>query len=172
MNRTQLVEEFARHASIPKKTARLIVDIFFGEIAKEMKKGGRAEFRGFGAFSLRKYKAFLGRNPSNGQPLEVPAKQLVHFKAFEKLLKKLNAESLEKNRKNSKAKSKAKAGKKKARPMSKEPEPNKTNRDSGGQSKKRVRRDETDRRPAPALSPSPNRTTDNDDAAVRSNLSL
>ncbi len=87
MNKTQLVKELARHASIPQKTARLLLDIFFDAVVSELEKGGRAEFRGFGAFGLKQYDGYTGKNPSSGEKIQIPPKKLASFKAFDNLLK-------------------------------------------------------------------------------------
>ena len=39
-------------------------------------KGGRVEVRGFGAFSVKDYKAYVGRNPKTGEEVRVPPKRL------------------------------------------------------------------------------------------------
>ncbi len=43
--------------------------------------GSRIEIRGFGSFSLNYRPPRVGRNPKSGQPVQVPAKLVPHFKA-------------------------------------------------------------------------------------------
>ena len=47
---------------------------------------------GFGMFSLKQYKAYLGRNPQTGAPIEVPAKQGVLFQSDPELRERLGRE--------------------------------------------------------------------------------
>ena len=47
--------------------------------------GERVEIRGFASFSLRSYKPYKGRNPKNGEIVEVPAKRLPYFEVGKEL---------------------------------------------------------------------------------------
>ncbi|NNJ91069.1 MAG: integration host factor subunit beta [Gammaproteobacteria bacterium] len=53
--------------------------------------GERIEIRGFGAFSLHKREAKLGRNPRTGEQVSVPEKYVPHFKPGKILSDKVNA---------------------------------------------------------------------------------
>ena len=56
------------------------VNIFFNSIRSALKIGDRAEIRGLGSFSTRKYKPYLGRNPRTGKKVHVEAKKVPFFK--------------------------------------------------------------------------------------------
>ncbi len=43
-------------------------------------RGDRVEIRGFGTFSVKKYKPYKGRNPKTGEKISVPPKKLPLFK--------------------------------------------------------------------------------------------
>jgi len=43
------------------------------------------QIRGFGAFTVRKYKAYKGRNPKNGEHVEVKPKKAPFFKVGKEL---------------------------------------------------------------------------------------
>lgn len=53
---------------------------------------GRFEVRGFGAFVIRERAARAGRNPMTGEPIAIPAKTAVAFKASPGLKKALTGE--------------------------------------------------------------------------------
>jgi nucleoid DNA-binding protein len=52
-----------------------------------LKSGGRIEIRGFGSFTVRKYKAYKGRNPRNGEHVDVKPKKAPFFKVGRELKK-------------------------------------------------------------------------------------
>ncbi len=53
---------------------------------------GRIEIRGFGTFSVRKYKGFTGRNPKTGVKKVVEPKRLPFFKVGKDFREGLNRE--------------------------------------------------------------------------------
>jgi len=55
------------------------VDIVFDGFYKYPQNGGRIEIRGFGSFIVRKYKAYKGRNPRNGEHVEVKTEEIAIF---------------------------------------------------------------------------------------------
>ena len=69
---------------------RCIIEKMITELAS----GGRVEIRGFGAFSLKHYKAKLGRNPRTGEIVSVPQRYGVHFKAGGDMRARVNASAV------------------------------------------------------------------------------
>jgi len=67
-----------------------IVSTIFDEIIEAMATGNRVELRGFGVFTPKEYAARIGRNPRNGESVEVEAKCLPRFKTGKPLLNRLN----------------------------------------------------------------------------------
>lgn len=49
-------------------------------IADSLAAGNRAEFRRFGSLNIKRYEGRIGRNPSNGKAIAVPARCRVAFK--------------------------------------------------------------------------------------------
>ncbi len=49
-------------------------------IAEHLERGDRAEFRGFGSFTAKKFQARTGRNPQTGENIDVAARYRVVFK--------------------------------------------------------------------------------------------
>jgi len=80
MNKSDLILKLAEKHNLTEKSATQIVDIVFDGFTDTLKNGGRIEIRGFGSFTVRKYKAYKGRNPRNGEPVEVKPKKAPFFK--------------------------------------------------------------------------------------------
>ncbi|MCG6533433.1 MAG: integration host factor subunit beta [Syntrophales bacterium LBB04] len=62
-----------------------IINLIFNGFTDTLEKGGRIEVRGFGAFSVREYKAYTGRNPKTGKNVKVRPKKLPFFKVGKEL---------------------------------------------------------------------------------------
>ena len=67
-----------------------VVTTIFDEISTALSRGDRVELRGFGAFSIKKRDARIGRNPRTGATVQVPAKRVPYFKTGKQLRKMLN----------------------------------------------------------------------------------
>ena len=67
-----------------------IVSTIFDEISAALARGDRVELRGFGAFSIKKRDARLGRNPRTGAPVPVSQKTIPFFKTGKQLRDRLN----------------------------------------------------------------------------------
>ncbi|MEE9249672.1 MAG: integration host factor subunit beta [Alphaproteobacteria bacterium] len=67
-----------------------IVSTIFDEITAALARGDRVELRGFGAFSVKKRRARIGRNPRTGQSVHVADKHVPFFKTGKQLRERLN----------------------------------------------------------------------------------
>lgn len=67
-----------------------IVNTLFDEITTALTRGERVELRGFGAFSVKKRPARIGRNPRTGEPVAVAEKHVPFFKTGKELRDRLN----------------------------------------------------------------------------------
>ena len=76
MNKSELIEAIASKTSLATSKSEEIMDLFFGSIAKTLNDGGRVEIRGFGAFSVREYGSYIGRNPKTAEKIVVDEKRL------------------------------------------------------------------------------------------------
>jgi integration host factor subunit beta len=90
MNRSDLVNKLKEKADLSKKDAAEVVDTFFDEITKTLEKGERVEIRGFGSFTVKKYKPYMGRNPKTGEQINVSSKKLPFFKVGKELKEKVD----------------------------------------------------------------------------------
>lgn len=67
-----------------------IVGTVFEEISSALSRGDRVELRGFGAFSVKKRPARVGRNPRTGETVHVEEKHVPYFKTGKDLRERLN----------------------------------------------------------------------------------
>jgi integration host factor subunit beta len=90
MNKSELVTALQNETGLNKKEAELLVSTFFDEIIESLKNDSRTEIRGFGSFSVKKYKSYTGRNPKTGEHIRVASKKLPVFKVGKELKEKVD----------------------------------------------------------------------------------
>ena len=90
MSKNELVEEIAAKAGLTKADANRALDAAIEGIKKGLKKEGKVTLVGFGTFAVKKRAARDGINPLTKQPLHIPAKKAVSFKAGSKLKDSIN----------------------------------------------------------------------------------
>ena len=91
MIRSELLQALAReNPGLRAEEVEQVLDVFFDEISERLAKGGRAELRGFGAFSTRSREARQGRNPRTGESVSVPGKKVPYFKPGKEMRQRLN----------------------------------------------------------------------------------
>ena len=91
LTRSELITELA--ASNPhllKADVELIVATVFDRITDALVRGDRVELRGFGAFTVKRRNARIGRNPRTGAPVSVDEKARPFFKTGRELRERLN----------------------------------------------------------------------------------
>lgn len=86
MTKGQLVAKLAESTGMTKTDAQRALDGVIKTITDELKEGGSIALTGFGSFSVTERKARTGRNPQNGESINIPAARVPKFKAG-KLLK-------------------------------------------------------------------------------------
>ena len=85
MNKSDLINTLKAEADLSRKVAETIVDTFFNTITETLAWGERVEIRGFGSFTVKQYKPYVGRNPKSGVQITVPSKRLPFFKVGKEL---------------------------------------------------------------------------------------
>lgn len=90
MNKAELIDAMASGAGITKEQAKSALDSFIKSTTSTLKKGDRLSLIGFGSFSISKRNARTGRNPQTGKEIQIPAKNVVKFKAGSDLEKTVN----------------------------------------------------------------------------------
>ena len=85
-----MVNRIAAETGYPKVRVSEIVNAFLDEVINNLSEEGRMELRSFGVFSVVDVEAYTGRNPKTGEPVEVPARKHVRFRASKKMREKIN----------------------------------------------------------------------------------
>jgi integration host factor subunit beta len=92
MIKSELIQRLAsKQPHLSHADVDLAVTLLINNIINELGSGGRVEVRGFGAFSLKHYKARLGRNPRTGETVSIPQRYSVHFKPGDDMRARVNA---------------------------------------------------------------------------------
>jgi integration host factor subunit beta len=88
--KSELIQIIAsRNAHLLSRDVEKIVDAIFDEITGVLGEGGRAELRGFGAFTVKHRPAHSARNPGSGETIDVEEKWAPFFKPGKKLREQL-----------------------------------------------------------------------------------
>ncbi|MHA1528539.1 MAG: integration host factor subunit beta [Alphaproteobacteria bacterium] len=91
MIKSELIQQIAEdNPHLYQRDVERIVSTLFEEITAALARGDRVELRGFGAFSVKKRDARMGRNPRTGAAVPVPAKVVPFFKAGKELRERMN----------------------------------------------------------------------------------
>lgn len=94
MIRSELIQKIADdNPHLYQRDVERIVNTIFDEITGAMSDGDRVELRGFGAFSVKKRDARVGRNPRTGEAVDVEEKHVPFFKTGKLLRDRLNGKS-------------------------------------------------------------------------------
>ena len=81
MNKTEFITAVAEKSGLSKVDAKKAVEAFVETVSSELKEGGKVALLGFGSFSVAEKAARKGVNPKTKQPIEIPARKSVKFKA-------------------------------------------------------------------------------------------
>ena len=85
MNKSELINAMAAESGLSKTDAKKALDAFISVVTNAMKEGDKVALVGFGTFSVSERAGRTGINPSTKQPIEIPAKKVVKFKAGNEL---------------------------------------------------------------------------------------
>ena len=91
MTKSKLINLLAtRFSQLVHKDAEMSVKIILDAMSNSLKNNKRIEIRGFGSFSLNYRPARIGRNPKTGDKVNIPEKNVPHFKAGKELRKRVD----------------------------------------------------------------------------------
>src|SRR5690242_16458508 len=102
MNTTDLIDRITADHELSKAQARRVIEAVFGAIIEAAGKEDEVALSGFDRFKVAERAARQGRNPANGETIQIPASRKLAFSAAKAVRDQLNA-------------SKPKTGKAKAR---------------------------------------------------------
>ena len=91
MNKAELVAAIAEKTELSKKDTEKALKAFVDVVTEELKKGDKIQMVGFGTFEVSERAAREGRNPANGQPMQIAASKAPKFKAGKALKDAINA---------------------------------------------------------------------------------
>ena len=81
ITKTDLVKNVAQKTEMSKKDVAIVLDGLTEEIMNEVAKRNKVQLIGFGTFEAHHRNARKGRNPQNGEEIEIPATEVPVFKA-------------------------------------------------------------------------------------------
>ena len=81
MNKATLIAKMAEKSELSKKQAEAALNAFTDTITEALKAGEKVQLMGFGTFEVKERAARIGRKPSTGETIEIPAKKTPSFKA-------------------------------------------------------------------------------------------
>lgn len=87
----ELAERMQAHCNLSSEMLIAGTRLIAKTVADSLAEGNRAEFRRFGSFNIKRYEGRLGRNPSNGETIEVPARCRIAFKAGSSLAERVDS---------------------------------------------------------------------------------
>ena len=91
MIKSELVQRIAdKNPHLYHRDVENIVNAILGEITNALSRGDRVELRGFGAFSVKRRDARVGRNPRTGEHVSVEQKSVPFFKTGKEMRERLN----------------------------------------------------------------------------------
>ncbi len=94
MIRSELIQKIAdENPHLYQRDVERIVNTVFEEVTDAMSRGDRVELRGFGAFSVKRRDARVGRNPRTGETVQVEEKCVPFFKTGKLLRDRLNGKA-------------------------------------------------------------------------------
>lgn len=79
MNKQELIKLMAENADMTQTAAAKALDAFEYAVGSTLQMGDELKLVGFGTFKATQQPARIARNPSTGEPVEVPAKKRISF---------------------------------------------------------------------------------------------
>lgn len=90
MNNAEIADRIAAGHGLTKADARKVVDAVFEAVADAAAKGEEVSLNGFGKFKVKQTAAREGRNPANGQTIQIAASKKLGFAPAKAIKDRLN----------------------------------------------------------------------------------
>ena len=92
MTKSELIDKLAEaNPHLYHRDVERVVNTILDGITDALAEGDRVELRGFGAFSVRRRPARVGRNPRTGESVAVKEKHVPFFKTGKELRERVDA---------------------------------------------------------------------------------
>ena len=91
LTKAQLSEMLFEQLGLNKREAKEYIEASFELISTQLVDGKDVKLSGFGNFEIRSKSGRPGRNPRTGEPVPIPPKRVVTFKASAMLKEQINA---------------------------------------------------------------------------------
>ena len=91
LTKTHLSEMLHEQLGLNKREAKDYIEAFFEVIAAQLVEGQDVKISGFGNFEIRSKAGRPGRNPRTSEPVPIPPKRVVTFKASAMLKDQINS---------------------------------------------------------------------------------
>lgn len=88
----EFIDRIAEESQVRRTDVKIVVQMFLRMITEELSHGNRLEFRDFGVFEPKDRAARVAQNPKTLQPVSVPARRTVKFKAGRMMKQRLDGE--------------------------------------------------------------------------------
>ena len=90
MNKNELITVVADKCGLSKSDVSKTVEATLEAITDALKKSDDVRLVGFGTYTVSERGASEGRNPRTGEPIQIPARKQIKFKAGKQLSDALN----------------------------------------------------------------------------------
>jgi integration host factor subunit beta len=90
MLKSDLINILVSQRGMTQKQAEATIETIFNSMKDALCRGEKIEIRGLGAFHVRTYDGYQGRNPKTGQVISVKAKRGLHFRTGKELRERVN----------------------------------------------------------------------------------
>lgn len=94
MLKSDLVNLLVEKKKITQKQAEQTIERIFESMKEALVRGENIEIRGLGAFHVKNYKGYTGRNPKTSETIEVRPKRGVLFRTGKELRDRVNGAPL------------------------------------------------------------------------------
>ncbi|MGM0576946.1 MAG: HU family DNA-binding protein [Myxococcota bacterium] len=91
LTKDKMVSAMASEADITKAQAEQAFSALIDAMEETLAKDHKVTIMGFGTFDISKRAPRQGRNPQSGKPIQIPATNVVRFRAGAQLKRKVNA---------------------------------------------------------------------------------
>ena len=90
MNKAELIEAISNETNCQKKDIDTVLNAYVNVVTNTLKKGEKIQLVGFGTYEVLNRSARIGRNPSTGEEMKIPAARIPKFKAGKRLKDAVN----------------------------------------------------------------------------------